>query len=33
LYIDVFRQRVASFDAEAAVIPWHDDGRARGMVR
>lgn len=32
MYIDVFRQRVASFDAEAAVIRWHDDESVKEAV-
>ncbi len=32
LYTDSFRSRVAGFDPEAAVVFWHDDGRARDAV-
>jgi asparagine synthase (glutamine-hydrolysing) len=32
LYTDAFRERVASFDAEAAVIRWHDDESVKEAV-
>jgi asparagine synthase (glutamine-hydrolysing) len=32
LYTDAFRERVASFDSEAAVIRWHDDASVKEAV-